>query len=790
MEKFTRECLEMDEPVTSAGVDTAGKMDKVYSRAAQLIGSTLDLEGAFILDIGQFEMMEITLQTGKTTTYRADPFISEDHSPVLERSEVFGPVNALPIFASIPGKATTRPLNSLEHEKFSQFLRDQRDGKIYEDFAPSWIRYMFPQALRFGLVVPIFGVDHQPFALLGAYTANSARQSLEGYELQFLRAIGVIILSAVLRRRMVLADKAKSILISSVSHELRTPLHGILAAAELLSDTQLDANQVSFLKTVQTCGNSLIETVNHVLDFTKLSGSSQGSGSGSSIKLSRVNLALLVEQTVEGCWIGQRARNFHGDSEIGSFYAPDQPPGLVSRAQLAALSSKMAHVETVIDIAQRERGWTVKCEKGGLRRVIMNLVANSLKFTTDGYIQVTLKELPHSPGSKMVPVEIAVIDTGKGIGKEFLKDQLFHPFSQENPLQTGTGLGLAIVNSIVRSESVNGKVDVWSSEGMGTEIRVSFEVEVVEDDEDAVSVSSAMSLASHPGRGHSLSFFAFAEDYRGQMLSLEVLGACAAAAGFELKEKAEGDVYVIHEDEEVLEQLQDCERPIIFITPGRTKKAGLIRDRLEKTGGFLQILYKPVGPAAFRRAMCFAVDHIAEGDDSFRDRSISVSEERPGMSRGSSGASQESNSTVSELTVNKWRSASDRIPLLRRRSEEARAQAQIHAKPNRPPLHPRGVTYHHPVLHPNAPHHTSPRRHDGYEDSPSAASSNSPQPSSPSSNFSTISLADGGVMLKAATAPVTGLRKDRVPRVLIVEDNIINRRVLGAFLKKKASPVM
>lgn len=53
----------------------------------------------------------------------------------------------------------------------------------------------------------------------------------------------------------------------------RTPLHGILAAAELLSDTPLDANQTSFLKTVQACGNSLVETVNHVLDFTKLSGS-------------------------------------------------------------------------------------------------------------------------------------------------------------------------------------------------------------------------------------------------------------------------------------------------------------------------------------------------------------------------------------------------------------------------------------------------------------------------------------------------------------------------------------
>jgi signal transduction histidine kinase len=52
----------------------------------------------------------------------------------------------------------------------------------------------------------------------------------------------------------------------------------ILAAAELLTDTPLDVNQMSFLQTVQACGTSLVETVNHVLDFTKLSGNSKSGG--------------------------------------------------------------------------------------------------------------------------------------------------------------------------------------------------------------------------------------------------------------------------------------------------------------------------------------------------------------------------------------------------------------------------------------------------------------------------------------------------------------------------------
>jgi signal transduction histidine kinase len=76
--------------------------------------------------------------------------------------------------------------------------------------------------------VPIFNVDKRPFALLCAYNVQEHKKRfLEGHELSYLRAIGVIILSAVLKRRMILADKAKGLFISNISHELRTPLHGV-----------------------------------------------------------------------------------------------------------------------------------------------------------------------------------------------------------------------------------------------------------------------------------------------------------------------------------------------------------------------------------------------------------------------------------------------------------------------------------------------------------------------------------------------------------------------------------
>lgn len=821
MEQFTRYCLEMDVSTGSSNVEAAARMDQVFSRAAELVCSTLEMEGAFILNLDHFEQMEVETERGKKTIYRADPFATDQSSPIVERNEGFGAVNGFPVLATTPAALTTRDLSPADHERFSEFLSLYQDGRIYENVAPSWIKYMFPSNMRYGMVAPIFGLDQQPFAMICAFTTGRHKQYLEGYELQFLRAIGVIILSAVLRRRMVLADKAKSILISSVSHELRTPLHGILAAAELLKDTQLDPSQASFLRTVQTCGNSLIETVNHVLDFTKLSSGSSQSTSRSSLKLEKYNLARLVEETVESSWIGQRARTYqiHNEEEgksrvdpgVGTIYdpehhdGPDTPTGserkdpIAERSRTASASSwhpqresartKLDRVETVIDIASRERGWWVRCEKGGLRRVLMNLVGNSLKFTTDGYVQVTLRELPHPTDPHKLAVEMAVIDTGKGIGKEFLKDQLFHPFSQENPLQTGTGLGLAIVNSIVRSESVDGKVDVWSSEGVGTEIRVSFEVSTLQEDEIPAEEYSSRAERQQGvappefAKHRTLSLLGFNGEHRGQALALEVLGAYAAGFGFILHE-AEGDVLLINGDEDILEKHKDDVRPIVFLQTVRSAATHSVQDYIMARGGSCQILYKPVGPSDLQRALWTAIRYVEHGPQDLPDR--------PLIFRGSSLASDISSTTQSTISSSSHAhsqirgdrdkrlervSQEARIPLPRRRSEEKDYQS---ATP-RPSMAPRGVTYHHP----NTGVMTSPKRDSRLSSWSSTASSASHEPGSPTSTLSTISLGEGaGTMLKAilGSADTNSAKK---ARIMLVEDNAINRDLVVHYLHSK-----
>lgn len=748
-------------------------MNQVYGRAAKLITTTLDLDGCTILDISQFERVELSTSDGaRKTIYHANPY-AEGEAHMVEPAAVFGPVPAFPVLATAPAASVneTRQLTPTEHESMSAFLADYRDGRIFEGVAPSWIKYVFPSTLKYGMVVPVIGIDKQPFALICAYTHDKGKQFLEGYELQFLRGIGVIILSAVLRRRMLLADRSKSVLISSVSHELRTPLHGILAASELLGDSDLDPNQDALLSTVRTCGLQLIETVNHVLDFTKLSGGSKHTPTKPQIKLSKTNLTDLILQTVESSWLGARGKSMQlGESQVGSFYAPIVQ-GLLPHEERVHIQHALAHVETVLDLAPRQGGWNVICETGGLRRSLMNIYSNALKFTKDGYIQVVLRELPTSPGPGRISVQLAVIDTGKGIGKAFLEDQIFQPFSQENPLQPGTGLGLAIVNSIMRSEAIKGNVEVWSIEGEGTEIRLTFDVEVDE------ATPQPFTLDRCIGNGLTVGFINYDPNHRGLKLSMEVMTQYAEYLGFKIApDYRDADVLIMNELGGITQDNIDIvkTRPILLMVTFKIWS----RDKLDELGlikgKYVRVMCKPMVRYSLLYELSRVAKHIrggCKGDGSELGELPSIFAEmaldspalgpvRPqGLNHtGSAGSVSSTNSFEPQVKALK-----PPTTLHRRRSEEDTIESQ--SRPVRPLMGPRGVTYH---------------SGSGSVDSTAPGS----EVTSPSS---TISLADGGALLKAITIPddLAPLRKPRIPRVMVVEDNVINRRVLTAFLKKR-----
>ncbi|XP_006459296.1 Tco6 SGD histidine kinase sensor protein [Agaricus bisporus var. bisporus H97] len=557
MEQFSRECLEIDEesPTRERSNSVGGSsMDKVYDRAAKLVKRTLDVEGVIVMDVS--------------------------HCQVLETMSAEANVAVTMHFGEPGTEMRKQKLTTDEYHRLNVFFTKSPEGKISEGIVPTCFRPFLPTRIQY--------------------------------------ALSVIILSAVLKRRMILADKAKSLFISNISHELRTPLHGILAAAELLGDTSLNPSQLSYLQTVQACGTSLVETVNHVLDFTKLSGNSKAGGVEHAIVPSSVDLMQLVEEAVDGCWVGHRARTANlGDSGIGSVYSPPKEENGDS------VITKRRHVETVIDIGHKKEGWRLRCEKGGIRRVLMNLFGNSLKFTTDGYIHVMLHQLPRSeddPPNK-VRVELVVLDSGKGISQHFLKNQLFHPFSQENPLQTGTGLGLAIVSSIVTSEVVGGKVDVWSQEGVGTEIKVTFNAEM-DDDESYENENEINCMEPIKPKGETfsvISLVGFDNPHRGTQLLERVLRLYLERWWhLEVVTGADnGDVVIVNEDMSLVlsaTERNDISRSFIIMSCARGSPTLMhVATQFEQIGGFCRIIYKPGGPSRLRSVLDLAIHYQRVG---------------------------------------------------------------------------------------------------------------------------------------------------------------------------------
>ncbi|KAF5337564.1 hypothetical protein D9611_015008 [Ephemerocybe angulata] len=260
------------------------------------------------------------------------------HCEVLENMSAEGRVSVIVHHGDVESPTETRQISQEEYHKFNRFFEKHPDGRILEGILPHLFRPYMPTHIRYAL-------NKRPFALICAYNTN---------------------------------DHSKRF---------------ILAAAELLSDSPLTHSQMSFIQTVQACGTSLVETVNHVLDFTKLSGNTKAGGAEKVIVPTMTDLMQLIEDAIDGSWIGHRARTaIMGDSMIGSVYSPP------SDDDLSPSPKPQYHVETVIDIGYREMGWLLNFEKGGIRRVLMNLFGNSLKFTTDGYVHVRARSLPLNAG--------------------------------------------------------------------------------------------------------------------------------------------------------------------------------------------------------------------------------------------------------------------------------------------------------------------------------------------------------------------------------------------------------
>ncbi|WP_062226173.1 sensor histidine kinase [Aureimonas frigidaquae] len=236
------------------------------------------------------------------------------------------------------------------------------------------------------------------------------------------------------------ANRAKSAFLTSVSHELRTPLNAIMGSTDLLRDTTLRRDQRDMVDTIQTASNALLSQINDLLDL-------------SSIESGQIALQI----------------------------APFDPLELVGSVKNVGAVQALAKGVQFHLFATGRTPTRLEADARRVREVLINLVGNAVKFTTQGSVTLSI-DCVFDGGSPFLVLEVS--DTGIGMSPAE-QAVIFQRFTQANSTILnrfgGTGLGLAIVRELVDLQK--GRIEVSSRSGEGSAFTVRLPVRLMAEDE-------------------------------------------------------------------------------------------------------------------------------------------------------------------------------------------------------------------------------------------------------------------------------------------------------------------